>query len=105
MPDQSDDNGSKHEDSSPNETGFRLSAFGFLANPDFKLLKYQSRTGAVGTYWTTLIGGELAHSDTGALASEGFDLANEFPDVPLSAKDRNSACEAIFVGEIVVSRR
>ena len=55
---------------------------------DFKLLKYQSRTGAVGTYWTSLVGGELAHADSGALASEGKDVASEFPEPPLTAKDR-----------------
>lgn len=66
---------------------------GKKVNPDFKLLKYQARTGAVGTYWTALIGGELAHPDTGAMASEGFDLANEFPDVPLSTKDRKRVAD------------
>lgn len=66
----------------------QFSQNGKQVSPDFKLLKYQSRTGAVGTYWTALIGGELAHPDTGALTSEGFDLASEFPGVPLSTKDR-----------------
>jgi len=56
---------------------------GKRVNPDFKLLKYQGRTGAVGTYWTALIGGELAHSDNGALSVEGFNLAEEFPEPPL----------------------
>jgi hypothetical protein len=56
-------------------------------SPDFKLLKYQSRTGAVGTYWTALIGGELVHADTGSLAYEGLELAKEFPEPPLTAKD------------------
>jgi len=60
---------------------------GTKVNPDFKLLKYQSRTGAVGTYWTALIGGELAHADTGALADEGMELAKRFPEPRLSAKD------------------
>ena len=66
---------------------------GRKVNPDFKLLKYQSRTGAVGTYWTALIGGELAHPDTGALASEGYDLASEFPEPPLSVKDRKRVAD------------
>ena len=57
-------------------------------NPDFRLLKYQSRTGAVGTYWTAIIGGELAHPDNGALAVEGYELGSEFPQPPLTAKDR-----------------
>ena len=60
---------------------------------DFKLLKYQSRTGAVGTYWTALIGGQLAHSDTGALAVEGHDLASEFPEPPLKVKDRRKLAD------------
>lgn len=64
-----------------------LSQNGKKVNPDFKLLKYQSRTGAVGTYWTALIGGELAHADTGALAYEGADLAKQFPEPRLTAKD------------------
>lgn len=46
---------------------------GRKVSPDFKLLKYQSRTGAVGTYWTALIGGELVHADSGALCYEGAD--------------------------------
>ena len=61
---------------------------GKKVNPDFQLLKYQSRTGAVGTYWTALIGGELAHPDTGALAHEGFELSQQFPAPPLTEKDR-----------------
>lgn len=57
-------------------------------NCDFLFLKYQSRTGAVGTYWTTLVGGQLVHDDTGSLAQEGRELANEFPELPLGDKDR-----------------
>jgi hypothetical protein len=56
-------------------------------NCDFKLLKFQSRTGAVGTYWTTLVGGQLVHADTGALAVEGQELAALFPELPLEGKD------------------
>jgi hypothetical protein len=57
-------------------------------NCDFSFLKYQSRTGAVGTYWTALIGGQLVHADSGSLAQEGQELANEFPELPLVDKDR-----------------
>ena len=39
--------------------------------PDFKMLKYQGRTGGVGTYWTALVGGELVDADSGALMHEG----------------------------------
>jgi hypothetical protein len=55
---------------------------------DFPLLKYQSRTGAVGTYWTALVSGQLVHPDTGALAVEGRELAEHFPELPLDDKDR-----------------
>src|SRR5205807_1648941 len=56
-------------------------------NCDFPLLKYQSRTGAVGTYWTAMVSGQLAHPDTGALAVEGQELAEQFPVLPLETKD------------------
>ena len=56
-------------------------------NCDFRLLKFQARTGAVGTYWTTLVGGQLVHADTGALAVEGQELAGQFPGPPLEARD------------------
>jgi hypothetical protein len=55
---------------------------------DFLLLKFQSRTGAVGTYWTALVGGQLVHADTGSLADEGWELADNFPELPLESKDR-----------------
>lgn len=58
------------------------------ATPDFKMIKFQSRTGAVGTYWTALVGGELVQPDTGGLASEGMSLSHAFPEPPLSSKDR-----------------
>lgn len=57
-------------------------------SPRFRLLLSQGRTGAVGTYWTSLIGGQLIHDDTGGLAAEGRDLAREFPEPPLTRKDR-----------------
>jgi hypothetical protein len=55
---------------------------------DFPLLKFQSRTGAVGTYWTSLVGGQLVHAATGSLADEGQELAGQFPELPLESKDR-----------------
>ncbi len=61
---------------------------GNRVNCDFPLLKFQSRTGAVGTYWTALVGGELVHADTGSLADEGQELAEHFPELPLDSKDR-----------------
>jgi hypothetical protein len=61
---------------------------GRKVNCDFPLLKYQSRTGAVGTYWTALVGGQLVHADNGSLAVEGQELAEHFPELPLESKDR-----------------
>ena len=57
-------------------------------NCDFRLLKFQSRTGAVGTYWTALVGGQLVQAHTGSLADEGQELARHFPELPLESKDR-----------------
>ncbi len=65
-----------------------FTANGKKVNCDFPLLKYQSRTGAVGTYWTALVGGELVHGDSGALAVEGQELAKHFPELPLESRDR-----------------
>lgn len=55
---------------------------------DFKILKFQERTGAVGTYWTSMLGGDLVDPDSGTLTTEGRDLAKAFPALPLSEKDR-----------------
>lgn len=65
-----------------------FAANGKKVNCDFPLLKFQSRTGAVGTYWTVLVGGQLVHADTGSLAVEGQELAGHFPELPLESKDR-----------------
>jgi len=65
-----------------------FTANGKKVNCDFPLLKYQSRTGAVGTYWTALVGGELVHGDSGALAVEGQELAKQFPELPLESRDQ-----------------
>jgi len=59
-----------------------------MVNCDFPLLKFQSRTGAVGTYWTALVGGELVDPDSGSLAVEGLELAGHFPELPLERKER-----------------
>ena len=53
-----------------------FSTNGERVNCDFPFLKYQSRTGAVGTYWTALVGGQLVHADSGSLAQEGQELAD-----------------------------
>jgi hypothetical protein len=60
---------------------------GSRVTPDFKMLKYQGRTGGVGTYWTTLVGGELVDPDTGALIQEGVELGDEFPQPPLEERE------------------
>ncbi len=64
-----------------------IASDGKRVDVDFKLLKYQGRTGAVGTYWTALIGGQLIDADTGALTAEGRELAMGFPELPLPVKD------------------
>ena len=56
---------------------------------DYDLLKYQGRTGAVGTYWVTLVGGELIDEAQGALTQEGVELAGRFWEsapLPLTSK-------------------
>jgi hypothetical protein len=65
-----------------------FAASGKKVNCDFPLLKFQSRTGAVGTYWTALVGGQLVHPDTGSLAAEGQELAAHFPEIPLESRDK-----------------
>jgi len=70
------------------QTYRQLATRGKKVNCDFPLLKFQSRTGAVGTYWTTLVGGQLVHADTGALAAEGRELAECFPELRLADRDR-----------------
>lgn len=55
---------------------------------DFRMLKFQSRTGAVGTYWTAMVGGQLVHADVGALSAEGNEIAEHFPELPLESKDQ-----------------
>jgi hypothetical protein len=57
------------------------------ATPDFALLKYQARTGAIGVYWNCLIGSQLIHPDNGALQEEGRELAKLFPTPPLKESD------------------
>jgi hypothetical protein len=57
-------------------------------NCDFPLLKFQSRTGAIGTYWTAMVGGQLVRADSGVLTQAGKDLAEQFPKLPLEIKDQ-----------------
>jgi hypothetical protein len=62
---------------------------GDKVSPDFKLLKYQGRTGAVGTYWTAMVGGGLVDPDSGRLMPEGVELAETFPQPPLADRELN----------------
>lgn len=66
----------------------QLANNGKKVNCDFPLLKYQSRTGAVGTYWRALVGGQLVHEDSGTLGVEGHELAKHFPELPMDSRDR-----------------
>jgi hypothetical protein len=54
---------------------------GANVNCDFPLLKFQSRTGGVGTNLSALVDGELVDADTGSLTQEGEDLAEHFPEL------------------------
>jgi hypothetical protein len=67
----------------------QFAASGTRVNCDFQLLKFQSRTGAVGTYWTAMVGGDLVDANTGALTPQGQELATEFPESRLEEKDRS----------------
>lgn len=73
-----------------------------LFTPDFQMLKYQSRTGAVGTYWTSMVGGQLVHEDTGALMKEGWELAKTFPELPLQSTDRENLANNYKIKQISV---
>jgi hypothetical protein len=76
---------------------------GKKVNCDFPLLKFQSRTGAVGTYWTSLVGGQLVHADTGSLADEGLELAEQFPELPLESKDKGKFADPEIAHRVSMS--
>lgn len=76
---------------------------GRKVSPDFKLLKYQSRTGAVGTYWTALIGGELVHADSGSLTYEGAEIAKQFPEPRLTAKNLKRLAEPVVSNRVTMT--
>ncbi len=60
---------------------------GDKVGPAFDFLKYQERTGAVGTYWMALVAGHLIDPDSGQLLHEGKSLARKFVALPLSEKE------------------
>ncbi|HWB09932.1 MAG TPA: hypothetical protein VG826_11935 [Pirellulales bacterium] len=72
------------------------------ASCDFPLLKYQSRTGAVGTYWTALVGGQLVERDSGSLSSEGQELAKRFPEPRVTARDKGRLADPSIAHRVSV---
>jgi hypothetical protein len=74
-----------------------------LVNPDYELLKYQARTGAVGVYWSCLVGSQLIHPDNGALQEEGRELAECFPKPPLSESELKRLADPVRARSVKVS--
>jgi hypothetical protein len=73
------------------EKGYRhFMQAGDTVHCNFPLLKYQSRTGAVGTYWAALVAGQLIDGGSGSLLADGRELAEDFPDLPLETRDRST---------------
>jgi len=68
------------------ERHLRRQKEGSFVSPDFTMLKSQSRTAGVATYWTTIQTGDLAREE-GALTPDGESLAEQFPLPPLSERD------------------
>lgn len=57
----------------------------------YRLLKDQSRTGGIPTYWVTLANAKLVDGSA-ALHAEGRDLARCFPAIPLGARELRDLC-------------
>lgn len=70
-------------------------------SPRYRLLKYQSRTGGIPTYWVTLSGGELV-DDVGALLPDGRALAACFPEIPLSERAKRDLCTPSRADDVAV---
>jgi hypothetical protein len=66
-------------------------ARGAALSPRYRLLKYQSRTGGIPTYWVTLISAGLI-DDAGKLLPDGRALAARFPQIPLSDRAKRDLC-------------
>lgn len=49
-----------------------------IRSPAFPMLRNQAGVGGVGTYWVTLVAGELVEDEAGALTPRGTKLANAF---------------------------
>jgi len=80
-----------------------FSSNGGRITPDFKLLKYQARTGAVGTYWTVMVSGQFVEPSSGALTSEGRELATHFPEPPVSPADRQKLVDPSRAHRVAMS--
>lgn len=73
------------------EKGYRrFASSGGSVNCNFPLLKFQARTGAVGTYWTAMVEGQLVHEESGGLTKEGSQVASQFPELPLRPRDQRA---------------
>jgi hypothetical protein len=77
---------------------------GDKVSPAFDFLKYQERTGAVGTYWMALVAGHLIDRDTGQLLNEGRRLAKEFSSPPLSGKDLERLSDPLKAPDVRLPR-
>jgi hypothetical protein len=64
----------------------QLEERGEPAGPNFRMLKSQTRTGGVPTYWAMLQTGDLV-TEEGTLTPDGEALAKEFPLPPLTERD------------------
>lgn len=78
-----------------------LPAFrGDNVSPAFDFLKYQERTGAIGTYWTALVAWHLIDGDTGQLLNDGRRLAKEFETPPLTEKALERLADPVKAADV-----
>lgn len=77
---------------------------GDRVGPAFDFLRYQERTGAVGTYWVALAGAGLIDHDTGQLRSEGRRLASALGKPPLVGKPLVHLADPARSAEVRVPR-
>jgi hypothetical protein len=82
-----------------------LPAFrGDNVSPAFDFLKYQERTGAIGTYWTALVAWHLINGDTGELLPDGKRLAKEFETPPLTEKALARLADPLKAADVKLPR-
>jgi hypothetical protein len=77
---------------------------GDKVGPAFDFLKFQERTGAVGTYWMALVAGHLLDRDTGQLLNEGRRLAREYKPPPLTEKGLERLADPLKAASISLPR-